>query len=310
MSDTGDHVPQMPATPLLDDDTIDALVEGRPVADQHASLAVFAQAARAAGEGPPPPRRRPLPGCCARACRARTVRGLVRSLLPRPQTTTPPAADTWSPRRPASASRPRSGWVTAAAATVVGAGAGGLLPDRADRVVREAIEVVTPFGFGDDGVPGGRRSEDPGPDGTGSGTSGADPDGFGEDVSSDATGESDGEPGVDGQDIADEAPGATNRPSDDPGSGTPVDPAPPVTTGGPPGFPTPPVTTGPPPDVPGRGRPGCRARSGRARPWPAARAEGGGARRGLGRAGRRRPHAPIGRPAARGRGTASTTPPP
>lgn len=257
MSDPGDHVPQMPATPLLDDDTIDALVEGRPVADQHASLAAFACRVRAAGEGPPPP---PAPALAR----------LLREGVPSANGSRPGAvsaaetADHYPARRRhlvakaagiGIAAKIGLG-VTAAAATVVGAGAGGLLPDRADRVVRDAIEVVTPFGFGDDGVPGGRRSEDPGPDGTGSGTSGADPDGFGEDVSSDATGESDGEPGVDGQDIADEAPGATNRPSDDPGSGAPVDTAPPVTTGGPPEFPTPPVTTGPPPDIPGRGAPG------------------------------------------------------
>lgn len=263
MSDPSDHDPQMPATQLLDDDTIDALVEGRPVADQHASLAAFACRVRAAGEGPPPP---PAPALAR----------LLRQGVPTVDGSRPGAASgaESAGRDPARgrhliakaagigiAAKIGLG-VTAAAATIVGAGAGGLLPDPADSVVRDAIEVMTPFGFGDDSGPGGRRSEDPGPDGTGPGTTGSGPDGFGEDVSSDATGESDGEPGVDGQDIADEAPGAGNRPSDDPGqppddpgSGTPGDPTPPVTTSVPPGSPSPPVTTGPPPDVPGRGAP-------------------------------------------------------
>ena len=79
-----------------------------------------------------------------------------------------------------------------AAAGVAGAGAAGALPASADHVVRDAIEVVTPVEFSEPG------------DGA--------PDRFGERVSSDATGESDGENGVDGQQIADDAPGADHRP--------------------------------------------------------------------------------------------------
>jgi hypothetical protein len=266
VSDAGDHDPQMPTTPLLDDDTIDALIEGRPVADQHAPLAAFASHVRAAGDGPPPP-----PGLEL----ARLLRERGPCAGARPDAGSGDDTAAWRPARQRHLVAKVAGvgiaakiglGVTAAAA-VVGAGAGGLLPDSADRVVRGAIEVVTPFGFGDDSGPasgaGGQRDEGPGSSGTGPdapGTSAADPDRFGEDVSSDATGESDGEPGVDGQDIADEAPGATNRPTepDDPGSGTtPDDQGPPVSTGPPPpGAPSPPVTTGPPPDVPVLGPPG------------------------------------------------------
>jgi hypothetical protein len=258
-----DHDVQMPTTPLLDDDTIDALVEGRPVPDQHAPLAAFASLVRAAGQGPPP-----RPGL--------ELARLLRSGVAGPGdhttaigTIAATAAHRRARRRHLVAKVASAGiaakialGVTAAAA-VVGAGAGGLLPDPADRVVQNAIEVVTPFGFGPDdsgtGTGTGQPADDPGAGGSDApGTSAPEDDRFGEDVSSDATGESDGETGVDGQDIADEAPGATNRPTDDPGapddpgSGTPSDTVPPAGND----APSPPVTTGPPPDVPGRGVPG------------------------------------------------------
>lgn len=77
-----------------------------------------------------------------------------------------------------------------AAAGILGAGAAGMLPAAANHAVRGAIEVVTPMKF-----------EDPQDH----------PANFGDRVSSDATGESDGQNGVDGQQISDEAPGADNR---------------------------------------------------------------------------------------------------
>jgi len=77
-----------------------------------------------------------------------------------------------------------------AAAGIIGAGVAGVLPAAANHAVRGAIEVVTPVQFGD--------PQDH-------------PDNFGNTVSSDAKGESDGENGVDGQEISDEAPGADNR---------------------------------------------------------------------------------------------------
>ena len=81
-----------------------------------------------------------------------------------------------------------------AAASVTGAGIVGVLPDPADDAVRDAIETVSPVDFGDHG------------------TEAEHPDNFGDDVSDDATGESDGEHGVDGQQISEEAPGADHRP--------------------------------------------------------------------------------------------------
>jgi hypothetical protein len=87
------------------------------------------------------------------------------------------------------------------AAGILGAGAAGVLPAAANHAVRGAIEVVTPVQFDEP------RDH---------------PDNFGNRVSSDATGESDGENGVDGQEISDENPGADNRdggssPDDPPG---------------------------------------------------------------------------------------------
>lgn len=77
-----------------------------------------------------------------------------------------------------------------AAAGVVGAGVAGILPAAANHAVRGAIEVVTPVQFDQD-------EERPA--------------NFGDRVSTDATGESDGEHGVDGQQISEEAPGAAHR---------------------------------------------------------------------------------------------------
>jgi hypothetical protein len=89
-----------------------------------------------------------------------------------------------------------------AAAGVAGAGAAGILPDQANDQVRRGIEAVSPVEF-----------DHPGDDADGQRETGEN---FGDRVSSDATGESDGENGVDGQQISDEAPGAEHRP-DDPG---------------------------------------------------------------------------------------------
>jgi len=77
-----------------------------------------------------------------------------------------------------------------AAAGIIGAGVAGVLPAAANHAVRGAIEVVTPLQF-----------DEPNDH----------PDNFGNTVSSDARGESDGENGVDGQEISDENPGADNR---------------------------------------------------------------------------------------------------
>lgn len=85
--------------------------------------------------------------------------------------------------------------VSVATAGVAGAGAAGVLPDQANERARDAIEAVTPVEFDE---PATDHSDDT----------------FGDVVSSDATGESDGEPGVDGSAISEMAPGAAHRPSD------------------------------------------------------------------------------------------------
>ena len=55
MSDPIDHVPEMPAVPLLDDATVDAILVGDrgPRGVDH--LAAFAADVRATAERPPPP---------------------------------------------------------------------------------------------------------------------------------------------------------------------------------------------------------------------------------------------------------------
>jgi hypothetical protein len=87
-----------------------------------------------------------------------------------------------------------------AAAAAAGAGAAGVLPASANHAVRGAIENVTPVEFDSNGDDGSN---------------------FGDRVSADATGESDGEHGVDGQQISDEAPGADNRPDSGPADEAP-----------------------------------------------------------------------------------------
>ena len=77
---------------------------------------------------------------------------------------------------------------TIAAAGVVGAGVAGMLPASANEAVRGAVEAVTPVNFDKPDKPN-----------------------FGQRVSADARGDSDGENGVDGQQISDEAPGAAHR---------------------------------------------------------------------------------------------------
>lgn len=236
MRPSGDDGNDMTPTPLLDDDTIDALVRGERGQSQIGHLEAFARRVVAAGEGPPP---QPTPE-------------LARLLA---EGGDPETGDPAGDRRRLVARIAGAGLLaklalgaTAAAATVTGAGVAGVLPDDANRAVRNAVEAVTPLHFDDEPAPA-----TPAGDGR-----------FGDRVSDDATGGSDGQPGVDGTDIADEAPGAEHRPDqqvapggtpdgapgrpDDPGA--PADTAPgrtpPVTTPTTPGTPTTPTTPGTP----------------------------------------------------------------
>jgi hypothetical protein len=235
VSNAGDDVPEMPSVPLLDDATIEAILDGDRVPHGLDQLAAFAAGVRAVGDRPASP---PSPELAA--------------LL----TQGVPAA---APRRPARAvprhTRRRSVLAkaaglglaakigvatTAAAAGVVGAGAAGVLPGGAGGAVRDAIEAVTPVDFSDRGDrPDERRRGTPDQDTSDGVTGEADdpslPGEHGDRVSSDATGETDGEPGVDGPTVADQAPGATHRPDEQPGQSgvTPPTTGAPGTPGGP-----------------------------------------------------------------------------
>lgn len=205
MSDLGDHVPEMPTTPFLDDHAIEAIIDGDDVAAELRPLATFASGVRAEGD-----RRAPRPSPAL----ARLIAdgGVVCADPDAVTEATDPLA---SRRRLVVAKVAGLGLVAkltlgagAAAAGVVGAGAAGVLPGKANHVVRDAIEVVTPvdFSHGDDeGTPSGE------PAGAGAGAD------HGDRVSSDATGESDGVPGVDGRETSEEAPGSSVRPSEPPG---------------------------------------------------------------------------------------------
>lgn len=224
MSHTGDHVPEMPPTALLDDRAIDALIDGQPVAAWAEPLAVFAARVRAAGDGRPP---RPSPALARLLARGLTPDATATATEPLALAVTEAVAvESGRPvnRRRLVATRVAgislaakvAIGATAAAAGVIGAGASGVLPGAPGRVVRDAIELVTPLEFHDDAPAGGDQGVSDGDTDDGVDEPGE----HGDAVSSDATGETDGEPGVDGQDVADTAPGATNRPTDPGQSGT------------------------------------------------------------------------------------------
>ncbi len=193
MTQSSDHGPDMTTIWLAGDDAIEAIFRGDEVDADLAPLAAFARGVRALGDEQVP------------------VASAALSALFAPDSTRPlhlHAAELGSKRR-----MNGSGAATAlgkvaglsllakiglgtsvAAATVASAGAAGVLPKPATDAVRGAIEVVSPVEFDD--------SDPAAPD---------HPDNFGDRVSDDATGESDGTKGVDGQEIRDEAPGADNR---------------------------------------------------------------------------------------------------
>jgi hypothetical protein len=228
VSDSGDHVPEMARLRLLDDDTIEALVRGDDVDRDFAHLAGFARQVCDVGDGPAPTMSPALARLIDQAARA-------------------PAHSTGKQRR---GTRRRATvakvaglgivaklgiGVSAAAAGVAGAGVAGVLPAGADHAVRRAVEVITPLELvGPDQVDDRAR--------------------FGERVSSDATGESDGRRGVDGREISRDAPGAAHRPSGTRGSsdepGAPSAAHEPGTRGEPAGA-GPPADAGPP-EAPGR----------------------------------------------------------
>jgi hypothetical protein len=180
----------------LDDATVEAIVQGRPVDDQFEPLVAFARQVRNAvvdlpGPAPSDELARILSGEDATIVqgRKRVEVGRVTALVTK-------VAGLGLAAQVALGA-------TVAAASVAGAGAAGVGPAR--NAVRGAIEAVSPVEF-DHEAP-------------------EHPENFGGQVSDDATGESDGEKGVDGKTIAEEAPGAEHRPdssgSPSEGSGQP-----------------------------------------------------------------------------------------
>jgi len=208
---SGDHGPEMSLTWLLDDETTEAVLRGDDEVDPRLErLVLFAKQVRDHGDGPPPPASPALLALIGSGGTGAGATGWRGRLRRRPEA----AAGGVDGLRFAA----KLGLGTAAAAVgMASAAAAGVLPGRADETVRHAIEAVTPVEFTDPA-----REH---------------PENFGDRVSSDATGASDGENGVDGQEIRDEAPGAAHRR---------VDPGPPAGTGRAPGAGSSPGQ-GPPP---------------------------------------------------------------
>ncbi|MGH9229291.1 MAG: hypothetical protein ACRD07_11310 [Acidimicrobiales bacterium] len=188
MTTSGDHGPEMSLTWLLDDETSEAIMRCDEVDPRLEHLAAFAKHVRDLGDGPSPPASPALRAFIASG--ARPGRGATRSSRMLADEAIPAAGKLVSLGLAA-----KLGVGTAVAAVgMAGAAAAGVLPDRANDAVRHAVEAVTPVDF----------------------TEPADehPTNFGDRVSKDATGASDGQPGVDGDLISDEAPGAARRPAD------------------------------------------------------------------------------------------------
>jgi hypothetical protein len=202
----GDDGDDMEAARHIHDDVIEAIIRGKPVPGVHEPVVAFARQVRAIGEGPVPAPSAELAALLGG--RARPRLRLVGS------TRLAGASPGGRSGRNRMLGIDRAAGITGkvaglslvaklglgtslAAAGVAGAGAAGVMPTAANNAVRGAIEVVSPLEFGphDDDTP---------------------TDNFGNRVSADATGDSDGVNGVEGRQIADDAPGAVHRP--DPGA--------------------------------------------------------------------------------------------
>lgn len=199
MRPTGDDLRGMGATGQIHDDVIDAVVRGDAVHGVHAPLAAFARQVRALGDEPVPAPSGELAALLGGSPRPRRALRAVGAPVPAGTADRSERKSMSDVSRLAGMTGKVAGLGLAAkfglaaslaAASIGGAGAAGVLPAAANHAVRAAIEVVTPVDFGE-------RHQDT--------------TNFGDRVSDDATGASDGVPGVDGRQIADEAPGADHR---------------------------------------------------------------------------------------------------
>jgi hypothetical protein len=191
----------MKATPDIYEDLIDAILRGDPIPEAFEPLGAFAEQVRLLGCAPAPP---PSPELAKLLARRGADLVVVGTPGGRSERKRMPGFD----RVAGLSGKVASLGLVAklglgaslAAAAATGAGAAGVLPASATHAVRGAIEGVTPVEFD---------------------SNGNDDTNFGDRVSVDATGESDGENGVDGQQISDEAPGAANRPDSGPADEAP-----------------------------------------------------------------------------------------
>jgi len=201
-----DHGPDMSHISQIrrsspDDETVEAIVRGRPVDARFDAWVAFARLVRTAAVD--------LPGPGPSDELAVILRGDIEITQERDPMDVGRIASVAAKVATLGAAKVVLG-ATLAAAGVTGAGAAGVLPGPAGDAVRSAIETVTPVHFDDrDGDAGSADHQD----------------GFGDEVSDDATGESDGDDGVDGHTISEEAPGSEHRPdqagSPDDGPGQP-----------------------------------------------------------------------------------------
>lgn len=180
-------------TPLTDDDVIEAILRGDAVSYGYGPLATFAERVRSLADEPVPKASPEL---------AALLDGGA-SPGDRTAVTARPARVARRTGRRGRAAKLGVG-TSLVLASVVGAGAAGVLPAAATDAVRGAIEVISPVHF---------------PRPVDTHTTPATPDG--RRVADDATGRSDGTGGVDGPTIADDAPGAANRPGPAVVDGTP-----------------------------------------------------------------------------------------
>ena len=143
MTSSGDHVPEMSSVPMLDDATIDAIVQGRDVDTGLRDLVEFATEVRGASERPPP---RPSPELARLFSHGLTDTLPARHLAGR----SPAPRSSRRPRR----SLARVAGIGLVAKVCIGAtaaagaaGAAVALPGAPGTAVREAIEDVTPVDF-------------------------------------------------------------------------------------------------------------------------------------------------------------------
>ncbi|HMG40091.1 MAG TPA: hypothetical protein VK611_02145 [Acidimicrobiales bacterium] len=191
------HTSQIRRRWALDDDTVEAIVQSRPIDGRFDPLVAFARQVRTAAVD--------LPGPAPSDELARILRGDTK-INQETHSMDVGRFAAIAARVASLGTAARIGLGAAiAAASVAGAGAAGALPGPANDAVRGAIETVSPVDFADEAP--------------------EHPENFGDEVSDDATGGSDGENGVDGQQISEEAPGADHRPdsagSSDEGPGQP-----------------------------------------------------------------------------------------